>query len=106
MMGNVIVMAGVPSIMESMLQDATQRLRTGSKISAETIILACPESEIASLFRAHQAAFPDVTMGSYPAFNDGKYRTELVLRSCDTARLNEATAQLRRTLIVAGVLSA
>jgi molybdenum cofactor synthesis domain-containing protein len=103
-LGNVIVMAGVPSIMESMLKDATQRLRTGSKMNTETITLACPESEIAGLFRSHQAAFPDVTMGSYPAFNDGKYRTELVLRSCDGARLSEATAALKVTLTSAGVL--
>jgi molybdenum cofactor synthesis domain-containing protein len=104
LIGNVIVMAGVPSIMESMLKDATQQLRTGSKMNAETIVLSCPESEIASLFRAHQSAFPDVTMGSYPAFNDGKYRTELVLRSCDQARLSDAIQSLRRTLDKAGVL--
>ncbi len=102
--GNVIVMAGVPAIMESMLTDATQHLRTGAKVSAETIILSCAESEIAELFRAHQMAFPDVTMGSYPAFNDGKYKTELVLRSCDQARLSEASAELRRQLSKAGLL--
>jgi molybdenum cofactor synthesis domain-containing protein len=104
--GNVIVMAGVPSIMESMLKDATQHLRTGAKMNAQTITLACPESEIASLFRTHQAAFPDVAMGSYPAFSDGKYRTELVLRCCDGERLAEAADALKRALRAAGVLPA
>jgi molybdenum cofactor synthesis domain-containing protein len=104
MIGNVIVMAGVPAIMESMLKDATQHLRTGAKVAAETIVLSCPESEIAGLFAEHQRLFPDVTMGSYPAFNDGKYKTELVLRSCAPDRLSAALAGLRTKLETAGLL--
>ena len=104
MIGNVIVMAGVPSIMESMLKDATQHLRTGAKVAAETIALSYPESEIAVLFAAHQRAFPDVVMGSYPAFSDGKYSTELVLRSSLPERLKAATETLRGKLKGAGLL--
>ena len=104
MIGNVIVMAGVPSIMESMLKDATQHLRTGAKVAAETIALSYPESEIAVLFAAHQRAFPDVVMGSYPAFSDGKYSTELVLRSSLPERLKAAAETLRGKLKGAGLL--
>lgn len=106
MIGNVIVMAGVPAIMESMLKDATQHLRTGAKVATETIVLSCPESEIASLFAEHQQIFPDVTMGSYPAFNDGKYKTELVLRSCVPDRLSSAVSSLRAKLATVGLLQA
>jgi hypothetical protein len=35
-------------------------------------------------------------MGSYPRMGDGAVRTELVLRSPDEARLEEATEKLRR----------
>lgn len=96
--GNVIVMAGVPDIMHSMLLAVTNQLRTGPKIGAVSIVLQRAEGEIADLFAAHQAAYPDVAMGSYPSFADGRYRTELVLRSPDASRLEEARAELVRAL--------
>jgi molybdenum cofactor synthesis domain-containing protein len=91
---NVIVMAGVPDIMKSMLAAATQRLRTGPKVNAVSIVVHRAEGDIADLFAAHQAAYPDVAMGSYPSFDEGRYRTELVLRSVDPDRLEEAHAGL------------
>jgi molybdenum cofactor synthesis domain-containing protein len=95
---NVMVLAGVPDIMRSMLVAVTNQLRTGPKVNAVSIVLARPEGEIADLFSAHQAAYPDVVMGSYPSFSDGKYRTELVLRSTDEARLSAARDELERML--------
>lgn len=96
--GNVIVMAGVPDIMRSMLVAVTNQLRTGPKLSAVSIIVAHAEGEIADLFAAHQAAYPDVGMGSYPSFAEGRYRTELVLRGPDPNRLEEARARLAQAL--------
>jgi molybdenum cofactor synthesis domain-containing protein len=97
--GNVIVMAGVPDIMKSMLEAATDRLRTGPKINSVSIVLERAEGDIADLFAAHQASYPDIAMGSYPSFNDGGYRTELVLRSADATRLEQARAELFRLLV-------
>ncbi|MCC7253082.1 molybdopterin-binding protein [Hyphomicrobium sp.] len=91
---NVIVMAGVPDIMCSMLVAVTNQLRTGPKINSVSIVVARPEGEIADLFAAHQAAYPDIAMGSYPSFADGNYRTELVLRSANADLLEEARAGL------------
>ncbi len=96
--GNVIVMAGVPDIMKSMLEAATQRLRTGPKVNAVSIVVHRAEGDLADLFAAHQAAYPDVVMGSYPSFADGAYRTELVLRSVDADRLEAAREGLQRAL--------
>jgi molybdenum cofactor synthesis domain-containing protein len=104
MIGNVIVMAGVPAIMEAMLKDATQHLRTGAKMNSVTLVLQRPEADIAVLFADHQRLYPDVTMGSYPAFNDGKYKTELVLRSCTPALLDEAATSLKSKLEQRGLL--
>lgn len=95
---NVFVLAGVPDIMKSMLLAATERLRTGPKVNAVSIVLHRAEGDIAELFAAHQAAYPDVAMGSYPSFAGGSYRTELVLRSSDSTRLEEARAGLVRQL--------
>ncbi len=102
--GNVIVMAGVPDIMRSMLVAVTNQLRTGPKVNSVSIVIARAEGDIADLFAAHQAAYPDVTMGSYPSFADGGYRTELVLRSPDAERLEAARAALARLLVAREIL--
>jgi molybdenum cofactor synthesis domain-containing protein len=96
--GNVMVLAGVPDIMKAMLFAATQQLRTGPRVSTVSIVLRRAEGEIADLFAAHQKRYPDVAMGSYPSFTDGNYRTELVLRSADATRLDEARAELVQAL--------
>lgn len=98
MIGNVIVMAGIPDIMRAMLESVTPRLKTGAKMLSETIPLNQPESQIADLFAAHQKRYPDVAMGSYPSLRDGKPATDLVLRSVDRERLNEARDTLRAAL--------
>ena len=98
MIGNVIVMAGVPDIMRTMLDAVTPRLKTGLRMLSESIPLDRPESQIAELFAAHQKRYPDVAMGSYPAMRDGRLATELVLRSIDAARLKDAIDTLKAAL--------
>jgi len=97
-------MAGVPSIMRAMLETATQHLRMGSRMNSVSLVLQHPEGDIAELFATHQTAYPDVAMGSYPSFVDGRYRTELVLRARDVERLNRAMSELRTKLTTAGFL--
>ena len=104
MIGNVIVMAGVPAIMRAMLAAATQHLKTGAKMSVVSIVLERPEADIAELFAGHQRAYPDVVMGSYPAFAEGRYRTELVLRGRSPERLEQAAEELRTKLAVQGLI--
>ena len=99
MIGNVIVMAGVPAIMQAMLAEVTPRLETGPKMHSISIALSRPEGEIAELFAAHQSQYPDLIMGSYPAMKDGHYSTELVLRGRDAGRLQDAADQLREKLV-------
>lgn len=98
MIGNVIVMAGVPLVMQAMLTDVTARLKTGAKMHSASLGLDRPEGDIAEIFQAHQAEWPDVIMGSYPSFGDGRYRTELVLRCTDVKRLEDAMQQLKLKL--------
>lgn len=96
--GNVIVMAGIPDIMGVMLDAVTPKLARGEKMLSETIALQRPESTIADLFAAHQAAFPDIAMGSYPSMRDGKPATDLVLRGTDRERLTRAVDDLKAKL--------
>ncbi len=98
MIGNVIVMAGIPDIMRNMLEAVTPRLKTGPCMLSRTIPLDQPESQIADAFAAHQRRFPSVAMGSYPTLRNGAPATDLVLRSTDAATLDEAYRTLKSLL--------
>jgi molybdenum cofactor synthesis domain-containing protein len=95
MLGNVIVMAGVPNIMHVMLDAATKYLKTGKKMLSSALDMHRPEGEIADVFAELQKRYPDVPMGSYPFMRDGRPGTQLVLRSTDPARLAEAETELK-----------
>lgn len=104
MLGNVIVMAGVPAIMQAMLSAVTPRLRKGAKILSDSIRVSVPEGQIAGPLGDCQRAFPDVSMGSYPFFEDGQAGANLVLRSTNEDRLKLAKTDLIARL--APILSA
>lgn len=98
MIANVIVMAGVPSVMQVMLDAVTPLLKTGRPMRSLSFDLSVPESEIAELLADHQKTFPDVAMGSYPTLRGGYPATQLVLRSTDETRCNDAAAGLEAKL--------
>ncbi|MEO1793104.1 MAG: hypothetical protein AAFU50_00695 [Pseudomonadota bacterium] len=104
MLGNVITMAGVPKIMQVMLDAVTPRLRTGAKMRSEAIDLKHPEGTVAGLLGQHQRDYPDVSMGSYPTFRENKPMVQLVLRSTDADRLAVVTGALKAKLRDAGWL--
>lgn len=102
---NVIVMAGIPVVMQAMLEAVTPELKTGRKMLTSSIELLKPEGEVASPLEQSQKAFPEVTMGSYPFVREGRlYGTELVLRSTDKKLLDAAEADLRARLAAVGLL--
>lgn len=103
MIGNVIVLAGVPAVMHCMLDDIMPRLRTGAKMLSVTVRVTVGEGLVAGLLEDTQKAFPDVAMGSYPFFEKGLVGTQLVLRSTDADKLAEAEANLRARLIATDV---
>lgn len=102
--GNVIVMAGVPKIMQVMLDAVTPKLRTGRKMHAVTIDVQHPEGVVAGLLKEHQDHFPDVSMGSYPTMRDHRPMVQLVLRSLDEDRLKTAEDGLRERLVAKGYI--
>lgn len=91
--GNVHVMAGVPMIMQAMLDGLAPRLATGRKVHSRAVPAGAGEGVIAKGLAAVQASFPDVTIGSYPRFDQKTgFTTTIVLRSRDEARLALAEA--------------
>ena len=95
-LGNVHVMAGVPSIMRSMLEHVLPTLPSGPLVHAASVtVFGLGEGEIATPLRELQRRFPAVDLGSYPGRVDGRSRVELVARASDEAALAEVHAALR-----------
>ena len=97
--GNVIVMAGVPAIMQAMLDDVAPKLSTGAKMLSESVRADCREGDIGTELGAVARAHPDVIIGSYP-FMDEKIgdNTNLVVRSRDPQKLAAAKAGVEAML--------
>jgi molybdopterin-biosynthesis enzyme MoeA-like protein len=94
MLENVIVMAGIPRIMQVMLDSVSARLRTGRRMLARSVRVDVPEGDAAPGLAALQDAHPTVQIGSYPFFEKGRLGTYVVLRSVDADALAAAHAEL------------
>jgi molybdenum cofactor synthesis domain-containing protein len=96
--GNVHVMAGVPSIMQAMLDEVAPTLKTGVKLLSETIRANCREGDIGTPLGAIAKEHPDTMIGSYPFNEDGKPNTNIVVRSRDPQKLAAAKAAVEAML--------
>jgi molybdenum cofactor synthesis domain-containing protein len=106
--GNVIVMAGVPSIMQVMLEYVTPKLRTGAKMLSQSVRADCREGDIGTELGAIAAAHAEVVIGSYPFMDEQRgANTHVVVRSRDPQKLAAAVAAVEAMLIrVRGELAA
>ena len=93
-MDNVFVMAGIPSIMQGMLEGARVFLETGTKMSSKSIDVFMPESFVATELSQIQDNYLNVEIGSYPFNKDGKFGTSLVMRSTDLVALDRCEIEV------------
>jgi molybdopterin-biosynthesis enzyme MoeA-like protein len=91
-------MAGVPTIMQAMLDEVAPTLRTGVKMLSETVRANCREGDIGTELGAIAKAHPDVMIGSYPFQDDGRPNTNIVVRSRDAQKLAAAKAAVEDML--------
>ena len=97
--GNVIVMAGIPQVMQAMLEYVTPQLKTGAKMLSETVRADCREGDIGTELGAVAAAHPGVAIGSYPFMDEKRVaNTHVVLRSRDRQKLATAKAAVEAML--------
>lgn len=89
-MGNVFVMAGVPKIMNAMMEDVATRLIRGVPMTSKTVEFRGGEGDAAKPLGEIQKAYPSVVIGSYPFQAPDGFATNLVLRSRDEATLEQA----------------
>jgi adenine/guanine phosphoribosyltransferase-like PRPP-binding protein len=89
---NVIVMAGVPSIMQAMLDNVAGTLETGTRMTIETIDAGgLPEGLYAAGLGAVAQDHGGVSIGSYPSFGPNGFRNQIVVRGKDAPAVAAAT---------------
>ena len=97
--GNVIVMAGVPSIMQAMLDEVGPKLKTGTKLISETIRADAKEGDVGTELGAVAKLHPDTIIGSYPFFDEKLGpNTNIVVRSRDADKLAAAKGAVEAML--------
>ncbi len=99
-LGNVIVMAGIPSVMQAMLDYVAPQLKTGAKMLSESIRADCREGDIGTELGMIAQKHADVVIGSYPFLDEKSLaNTNVVVRSRDPDKLAAAKQAVEAMLV-------
>ena len=85
--GNVFVMAGIPKIMQGMLEGMYDYLEKGDVVHSKSLDIMVGESLFAEDLALIQNKFENVSVGSYPFSRDGLYGATIVIRSTQESDL-------------------
>jgi len=97
--GDVIVMAGIPQVMQAMLEFVTPQLKTGAKMLSDSVRADCREGDIGTELGAIAKAHPDVIIGSYPFMDENRgANAHVVMRTRDPQRLASVKAEVEAML--------
>ncbi|SFL35808.1 competence/damage-inducible protein A [Methylorubrum salsuginis] len=97
--GNVHVMAGVPQIMNAMLEEIRPTLTSNAPVISETIEAgAIPEGNFAGALGTIAAAHGGVSIGSYPSMTAEGFRNRIVVRGRDAEAVAAARAAIEAML--------
>ena len=92
---NVISLPGVPSILNSMIENCKRYLIKGSKVHSKTLNLFTVESNISRRLGLIQKKYKKfVDIGSYPFFRLGKIGVSIVTRSTSKIKLQSVNRDL------------
>ncbi len=91
---NVFVLAGVPVILQAMVDGLAPGLAGGTPVRSRTITCALAEGTLAEGLTAIQQRHAAVAIGSYPYFRAGMIATSLVLRGTDPVALAAAAEEV------------
>lgn len=94
--GNVFVMAGIPKVMNAMMEDVAPRLQRGAPVLSRTVTVQGGEGDVAKPLKDIQERFAQVIIGSYPFESPQGFATNLVLRSRNEAALEAAVKDVQR----------
>ncbi len=93
--GNVFVLAGIPKIMQAMLDAVRGQLTGGAPMLSRSLALYLRESVIAGGLGQIQARYPQVAIGSYPFARDDRYGAHIVARGTEAGLLDAVMVEVR-----------
>src|ERR1700733_7971205 len=96
--GNVIVMAGVPNIMQAMLDYVAPNLKTGAKMLSQSVRADCREGDIGTELGEIAKKHPDVVIGSYPFMDERGGKTNVVGGSREPQKIAAAISAIETML--------
>tara|TARA_A100001015_G_scaffold302478_1_gene390721 strand:+ start:58 stop:816 length:759 start_codon:yes stop_codon:yes gene_type:complete len=92
---NIFSLPGVPSILNSMIENCKKYLKKGLKVHSKTLNLYTVESNIAKRLGLIQKKYNRfVDIGSYPFFRLGKIGVAIVMRSSSLPKLKIVNKEL------------
>ena len=92
---NVFSLPGVPSILNSMIENCKKYLIKGLKVHSNTLNLFTVESNISKELGSIQKRYKKfVDIGSYPFFRLGKIGVSIVSRSTSKNYLNKVQSEI------------
>ncbi|CUH49666.1 competence/damage-inducible protein A [Ruegeria atlantica] len=97
-LGNVHVMAGIPTIFQAMVASVLPKLTGGDPLLSQTLRINRGEGEIASILSALAEDFPDLAIGSYPFQVNGVFGSNVVIRGTNGSQIDAATTRLAKEL--------
>jgi molybdenum cofactor synthesis domain-containing protein len=98
--GGVYVFPGVPVLLRDIFATVESDF-SGRPDHRIEIVTARKEGDFAIDLAALQETCPDVEIGSYPVFEEGRWVVRLILKGCDRARVEEAAARAGRVIGIA-----
>ncbi|MBM1221922.1 competence/damage-inducible protein A [Ponticoccus sp. SC2-23] len=93
--GNVHVMAGVPTIFQAMVEGLLPTLTGGTPLTSDAIRILRGEGDIAGPLGDLVARYPGLSFGSYPFQKDGVFGAQVVVRGQDADAVAAALGELR-----------
>ena len=92
---NVYVMAGVPKIMQAMLDGVIKTIKNGSKTMSISIGCNIGEGNIAKGLEKIETSQKNIEIGCYPWFRAGLAGTNVVIRSMDKQACAQAAEKVK-----------
>jgi molybdopterin-biosynthesis enzyme MoeA-like protein len=101
--GNVFVMAGVPTIMRAMLEDIEPKLTRGAPVHSKTVQARLAEGRIAASLNEIQKNYPELAIGSYPYYREDGFGVQLVARGRNAEKVEAAAREIEDMIRREGV---
>lgn len=92
--GNVHVMAGVPSVFQAMVASVLPQITGGAPLLSQSLPIYRGEGDIAGPLGELVVEFDDLSFGSYPFERNGAHGANVVVRGTDPGRIDLAVSRL------------